>query len=286
MSKLGNFFSGRKWLKILLIGALILVTCGGLFGGIVALSRNTDKIDHAMTYKSVGTTKYSIGGLDSKGNYMSTDKSIFTKKAFECQGLNVTPNFDTDVSYQIYFYDQDNKFVHTTGSLTGAFVQDSVPFFAKYARIVITPKDDNKVTIFEVTKYAKQIKTTIYREQGFKNYTEDLFEVEFTDSALSSTDGSVVSSEGLVVCKYINVVPYRESMIFRNLSSVGDLKLFAYDSAKNYVGYSVIKDIATCFTSSEGVLYYSVPLKSLDNSVAFVRFSCGNPSDVMQVYCR
>ena len=50
MSKVGSFFRDRRWLRNLLIGVLIVVTFGGVIGGVFALSRNTDKIDDALTY--------------------------------------------------------------------------------------------------------------------------------------------------------------------------------------------------------------------------------------------
>lgn len=238
MSKISNIFNGRRWLRNLLIAVLILVTVGGIVGGVVALTRNTDKIDDALTYKSIGWTKYGIGGLDSNGNYKSTDQSIYTKKAFECQGLNVTPEFDKDVSYEIFFYDQNNKFVHTTGRLTGAFVQDSVPFFAKYARIVITPNDDNKVTIFEKRGYAKQLNVTVYREQGFKNYTDNLLEIEYTDKHF--VNGVLTNEDGMSASKKIYLTSYSEGLCIRSMDTSKYAWITFFDENDQKVGSLMI----------------------------------------------
>ena len=297
MSKIKHIFRGRKWLRNLVTILLCLVVVGGVVGGVVALTRNTDKIEEALTYKSIGWTKYSIGGLATNGAYMSTDHSIYTEKAFECQGLNVTPVFDSDVSYQIYFYDQNNEFVHTTGRLTGTFVQDSVPFFAKYARIVVTPNNDNKVTIFEKAKYAKQIEVKVYREQGFVNYTDNLVEVdESTIGYVLNGSGEVVAhNEAEVVSKYINVMPYRESLIYREqYTNIDNKPLHVYDSAKNHLGTILVGESAKiCFTTSEGVNYYSLSFSDLiihsdansNASVAFIRTS-GAMSAMEGIYCR
>ena len=118
-----------KGLKIALIVVLILAAVGGGTAGIISLV-DSDKFDT----KNISDLSFGVGGLDSTGKYMSTDKSIYTKDAFECQGLSVSLEFDSEISYQIYFYDQNNDFVHTTGKLESAFVSDSIPFFAKYAR--------------------------------------------------------------------------------------------------------------------------------------------------------
>ena len=297
MSKFKHFFRGRKWLRNLVTILLCLVVVGGVVGGVVALTRNTDKIEDALTYTSYGWTHYRVGGLDSNGNYMSTDQSLYTKDAFSCQGLNVTPVFDNTISYQIYFYDQDNVFVHTTGRLTGTFTQDSIPFFAKYARIVITPNDDNKVTIFEIAKYAKQIETKIYREQGFKNYTENLFEVEFPHSEINSS-GAVATLESTShseVGKLINVSAYRESMVFKHNGSLDANGIYFYDVNKTYLGYELISNLSiNTFTSSQGVKYYQILFDDIvdsstlhigDNQFVFIRITTNDLNPIV-VYCR
>ena len=115
-----------KGLKIALIVVLILAAVGGGTAGIISLV-DSDKFDT----KNISDLSFGVGGLDSTGKYMSTDKSIYTKDAFECQGLSVSLEFDSEISYQIYFYDQNNDFVHTTGKLEGAFVSDSIPSKAR-----------------------------------------------------------------------------------------------------------------------------------------------------------
>ena len=172
MNRLKNILFRRGWWKTLIAVILCLGVLVGAGFGIASIFK-PDDVDSFLDNKTLSSTIYRVGGLDSNGNYMNTDKSIYTKDAFECQGLNCTLNFDNEVTYQIYFYDQNNEFIHTTGKLTGAFLQENVPLFAKYARIVITPNNDNKVSVFEVSKYAKQLKATVYREQGFKNYSDN-----------------------------------------------------------------------------------------------------------------
>ena len=291
MSKIKRFFRRKSLLRNIILGILIVVTVGAAVGGVVALSRNTDKIDEALTYKSIGWTKYSIGGLASNGAYMSTDQSIYTEKAFECQGLNVTPIFDSEVSYQIYFYDQNNEFVHTTGRLTGTFVQDSVPFFAKYARIVITPNDDNKVTIFEKRGYAKQLEVKVYREQGFKNYTENLFSYAIEGKLLNGSNELVDSDvAGAGVSEYINVSSYNEMLIYRlDHPDIHSTKLFCYDSTKSFMGTVMVQDVATVmFTTSQGIDYYAIPCNALipSNATSSATFIRVTGSSMPDIYCR
>ena len=290
MSKIKHIFRGRKWLRNLVTILLCLVVVGGIVGGVVAFTRNTEKIDDVLTYKSIGWTSYKIGGLDTNGNYLSTDKSIFTKKVFECQGLNVTPVFDNEVAYQIYFYDSTNKFVHTTGRLTGTFIQDSVPFVAKYARIVITPKDDNKVTIFELVKYAKQLEVKVFREQGFKNYTENLCVETYANSKVLNGVITQDANCEYSLSNYIDVSPYGESLIFRlvpNHQSLENTGIFFFDSSKNLVRGSTIGAEATlCFEASTGTKYYSINLDGDDMTSVYYIITSFKPDTPVGVFCR
>ena len=172
----------------------------------------------------------------------------------------------------MYFYDQNNEFVHTTGKLTGAFVQDSVPFFAKYARIVITPNDDNKVSMLEVMKYAKQLKTTVYREQGFKNYTENLVVIDQMPATMNSSGAVVVSEhEREFVSAYINISSYKEAMVLGIPAGYSSFYIYLYDNTKTYIDrINVLSDSQLTFVSSEGITYYSINLHSFDNT-NFVR---------------
>lgn len=270
--------------KILLIILLVVVCVGIIGGGTVGILRLTDS--SKLDQKTISSTKFSVGGLDSNGKYMNTNTSIYTKEAFECQGLNVSLDFDNEIEYQIYFYDQNNDFVHTTGKLSGAFVKDSVPFFAKYARIVVTPKNDDVVSKIEVLSYAKQLTIKVNREQGFKNYTENLFEVEFEDKGLDGLTGDLVFAEGVCVTKYIDVSSYDEAMYVRfivNNPLTADKFIALYDSNHGFIKSVLMSDM-TSFISSKGYTYYTLNLKGIEN-VHYIRGTCG--VDVpFDIYCR
>lgn len=280
-----------KGLKIALIVVLVVAVLGGGVAGIISLV-DSDKFDT----KNISDLSFGVGGLDSAGKYMSTDQSIYTKDAFECQGLNVSLEFDSEISYQIYFYDQNNDFVHTTGKLEGAFVSDSIPFFAKYARIVITPDDDEKVTSFEVLKYAKQLNAKVNREQGFKNYTENLLDFSYenyyinANGELTENDPETTSYTFVTTCEYVNISSYEEGLYFKdnpNSSWTQGMVFFFYDINKNFIDFVVVRDFAVnTFISSEGIYYYELNLKLIPENSAFVRLYSQNTSNFPGLYCR
>ncbi len=134
---------------------------------------------------------YEVGGLTSYGKYKETKESIYTKEAFKCDGLNIEPQFDSTITYQVFFYDNLGNFVSSTSSMEGYYT-DEIPTGSSYARIVITPKwdkdtkdDDRKINIFQVSKYAKQLTIKVNAEQRdeskkFLDTLEEYTEVELS----------------------------------------------------------------------------------------------------------
>ena len=273
-----------KVFKTVLIAILVL----GVLGGTVGLISWTTSND--FDKKDISSLAFSIGGLDGTGAYMDTNTSIYTKEAFECQGLNVTLDFDNMVEYEIYFYDQNNDFVHTTGTRTNAFVDTEMPFFAKYARVVVTPTEDDVVSALEVNKYAKQINICVNREQGFKNYTDDLYKVEFTGKTLDSTGAVVDSADNpnLVVSSYIDVRSYDEILMFRvstTSSELTNLAFYCYTANKTYISNIAIgRNAVKEFTTSNGYKYYQMNLESFPDTTAFIRVA--NSPVPLKIYCR
>lgn len=165
-----NFKSKKTWKNILIVG-LAIITLVGAIVGLSALFRKSEE-----TTKEISPS-YAIGGLTEQGAYLETKESIYTKDAFECQGLNVKLAFDNNISYRIFFYDYEDKFVNATENLTVNYDED-VSIFVKSARIVITPNDDSKVSWYEKSGYANQLKIKVNKEQKETYYSNNLYEIE------------------------------------------------------------------------------------------------------------
>ena len=138
-------------------------------------------------------------------------------------------------------------------------------------------------------KYAKQLNAKVNREQGFKNYTENLMEVDIEGSLLQGNNEVVPSEiDGAFISKYVNISSYDEGLMFRiNNTDISASAIFLYDFSKNYLGKVVVKDVSvSVFTSSEGINYYEVSLEKLREKyedIVFVRFSMSVP---FEFYCR
>ena len=116
---------------------------------------------------------FSVGGLNEVGKYVESEGTIYTKEAFECQGLKIELDFEKTIFYEVFFYDENGEFLFSTDKSN----ENSIPEFplrATHARIVITPdwellevktESKQKVKWYEVAKYVNQIEVKVNAEQ-------------------------------------------------------------------------------------------------------------------------
>ena len=139
--------------KITALFVLVALIVTALIGVIITL-------DRTITTETLASIDYKIGALDEDGKFDDSKASIVTKDFNTVDGLTVEFNEDAEVTVKIFFYDEDEKFVSATEELSSdyTFVEtDGV----KYFKVVITPTDDNDITLFEKSGYAKQVTITI-----------------------------------------------------------------------------------------------------------------------------
>lgn len=121
------------------------------------------KIDKNEKTKTLGTNSftYSIGVLDSEGEYEQGTSSIYTKNYYSVDGLTVEIEKDATITYKLFFYDEDKEFVSNTSDLSLNYDGSNVPATAEYFRVMITPTNDAEVSFFEIGTYAGQLTVTI-----------------------------------------------------------------------------------------------------------------------------
>ena len=144
-----------KWVIIFL---LVI----GIIGAVVALFV---QMDRQTTVTELGPEAYMIGALDEEGKAADGDASIVTRKAFTTDGLKVELQDDAKVTYELFFYDEENAFISSTGALSTDFLGLTVPINSETAKIVITPTEDEDdfISLTEVIGYASQVTVTINR---------------------------------------------------------------------------------------------------------------------------
>ena len=156
-------FFNKKIVKIIAV-VLVCVTALGVVAGITS-SVSNDK-------KSISAGVFSRGGLDENGEYVNTNKTLYTKESFGCLGLRVEPDFESNLTYDIFFYDSLNRCVDTAMGLSEVYGEELVHPAARTCRIVIHPEipsdvsaKDFSIGYFEVRKIAKGLNITVDKDQ-------------------------------------------------------------------------------------------------------------------------
>ena len=156
----------RKTKQTLKMVALGVVGLGAIAGVGTLIGRNADE-----ELKTIHPT-FEVGGLnDTDGKYEESKKTIYTKDAFECQGLEFALDFDNNIKYQVFYYESDGDYISATEVLEGN--QDlQVPLSATHARMEITPiwksdvkEKDQEIKWYQVAKYSTQLDIKVNDEQ-------------------------------------------------------------------------------------------------------------------------
>lgn len=161
---------------------------------------------------------FSVGNLGSDGKYVNDESTLYTKEAFQCDGLQIKLDFDNEIEYQIYFYDDLDNFVESTEVLSSAY---SETVHDGYARIVIMPTndEDGKIGLTERITYPDQMTIKVAKEQNieyYQLYNKRMYSVDtvsslvFVHGDFTMTDGNghFSSSKGVITSNLLNVGTY------------------------------------------------------------------------------
>ncbi len=246
----------KNWWIYLIVGVLVCAMLGGIIYAIVVA------VDGKVKTEKISASEFSLGGLDENGKYVETKESIYTKDAFGCYGLTVTPEFESQVKYQIYFYDSTGEFLSKTNVLEKAYT-DEVPLLASHARIVITPNEEDGETVtmnvFNKSKYAKQLTIKVNKEQ----------------KSIASKLQSVGCSQFLNMQKQ-DLTIFGNGIISDNGNEGSVLSLVHSDENDNFwynefeltdYDYICVKYLASSYNNGEIVLFYKAGLTELEKYI-------------------
>lgn len=185
-----NLKSKKTWKKIVSIVLGVGVAVGSLVGS-TALFTKIQK----QTHKTISPT-FSVGEINTvTGKGEQSNSSIYTKDSFDAKGLKIVLDFDADISYRVFWYNQLGEFEYVSDVMN-----ESKEFYTPYkckARIQISPNSEENVSWYETLKYSNQMTIQVAKDQTYKT-------LEFKQHDLSSTiftkhDGSVCfDSQGVV----------------------------------------------------------------------------------------
>ena len=256
MAKKFNFKNKSLWKKIG-IGACCGVLGLGAVMGVGALLNNQEEV----TTKNINPT-YAVGGLTEDGKYLETKESIYTKDAFACQGLDIDLAFNNNVSYRVFFYDADNNFISATENLTENYDENTTPIASTYARIVITPHDDDKVSWYEVNGYSKQLEIEVNKEQvtsGLVISRENVFKLAGYGGITNDLTLNASDTSSTALSEIINVKDYTDLFVTYPLENLHDKSSgSSYDRFNLWTIYDGVADIMEYEITSDGLIHFDV----------------------------
>lgn len=126
-------------------------------------------VDYTKNDLKTISPSFEVGNLGSDGKYVSDESTLYTKDAFSCAGLQIKLDFDNEINYQVYYYDDLDNFIESTEILSEAYsggVHDG------YARLVIIPTndEDDKISWKEKVTYPNQMTVKVSKNQETKYY--------------------------------------------------------------------------------------------------------------------
>lgn len=170
-----NYGKKKVWKTVGII-ALAAVLVAGATAGIAALA---NKSDDGFEKVSV---RYEVGGLNESGKYEETEGSLYTKNGFDVEDVATVYadiDFDSTISYQLYFYGENDTFIEATEVMTEDYKGD-VPEGTLTCRVEITPvwsedteKDDQKVTWLNKVGFADQLEISVEAAEEVEEAEEE-----------------------------------------------------------------------------------------------------------------
>ena len=189
-----------KRTKLIIIISVSLFVVVGIIAGIVSVVKN-------QNLKEVETSAFSIGCVNSTtGMYQQSTSSIYTSELIACRGLTVTPDFESIVKYQVYFYDMNKFYLGCTEVLTTKYTLPKDDFESFYCRIVVYPEKDEYgydpyVYFFNIPFIANNLKITVDKEQDISKQLKLSLNYRINtwlDEYINRYSGNVVSAIGSV----------------------------------------------------------------------------------------
>ena len=203
----------------------IVLICLAVFGAACGISAigSKEKDDKHVIHPT-----FAVGGLNAQGKYYETEETIYTAKAFTCEGLEIKLAFDADVTYQVFYYNKLDNFV-SCSEIYGKSAKIVAPNDAEYARLVVTPIWDSDVDVedrvchwYDIYKYSSQLKITV------ADASEE--DVNLADILAYTENGNTYTFERAAVRGY-DVIEIRGA-------ESGTVKLTYYDEDGQAVGTS------------------------------------------------
>lgn len=115
--------------------------------------------------KTLKTGDFHIATIEADGDYDGSGTTSLVSGYINADDLAIELEENAVVSFKVYYFDKEKEFISVTESYTvetdGYNADEVTPENAKYARVEITPLEDNFISAFEKSEYAAQVTVTV-----------------------------------------------------------------------------------------------------------------------------
>ena len=274
---------GRKIKRFL--GIIIAIA---LIVGVIAL---VGSIFNPTKTKTVFSSTFKVGGLNEKtGEYVQTDDSLYSDW-IQCKGLVVQPDFETQVEYQVFYYNYDKKFIDATEKFKLETYEKGIDYeYAKYCRIVIYPNrggeslDDFKIYFWQVLGYADDITITVSNKQGFN--VDNLYETATLYDDSMGDQNTILFDTNVNAIVFTNkscMVSSTETGPSLQLSvnetscvlriNVKDIKSLSVDASEELNYYSFVSKDLNPIIQPGNIIANKTTIINIDDDIQFIAFN-------------
>ena len=147
-------FSWRNKDKIQNIAiAVLAVTTVLSVGTLIVTNVNEDT-------KVLKASNFEIASVADDGDLVKDGTTSLVSGFVNAEDLQIEIAENAVVTYKVHYYDEDKEWVSSTVEQSVDYALE-MPETAEYARVEITPIEDNYISVFEKAEYASQIKVTV-----------------------------------------------------------------------------------------------------------------------------
>ncbi len=190
----------KSFLSVLVVVGLIACVLG-IF--------NKAKKNESDGYEVI-KPKFKLGDIQSTGKYVESDTRLYTENFYYCYGgMVITLDFKSTLSYQIHYYDYEDKYVGSSEVYSSGGEIDTAKGAVK-CRFVLIPdlkaEGKEKLNMFSRYVYPRQITVKViadseFREgykktgvAGFETVVYDPYFLKFTEGCWTVYDSDGVKS--------------------------------------------------------------------------------------------
>ena len=144
----------NKFLVVTLVLLTVLVISAIISLGV--------RLGSSQSYTSLNSNAYVVGSLDASGEFQKDPTTFVTEDFIEVDGLQVSVKEDAEVSYKLYFFNEDKEFISATNSW-GVDYNSTIPEDAEFFKISISHETDLDISLADIINYSSQVNVKFYK---------------------------------------------------------------------------------------------------------------------------